>query len=179
MRERASRSVLLHLTSSPPSSFTNTSPTRQRGDSPPTETLASAWHRLSDHFEVLLDQPSTVPHLRQSILQLAVQGKLVPQDPSDEPATTETLGNLLRENSLNGYSKKPSETPEGVQVLRISAGTSRNDFYVEESDHKWSVVTDKEREKFNLQPDDLLACRFNGNLQYVGNVFALSKRMWW
>ena len=75
---------------------------------------------------------------------------------------------MLRENSLNGYSKKPSDTPEGVNVLRISAGTSRNDFYVEESDHKWSIVTDKEREKFNLQKDDLLACRFNGNLHFVG-----------
>ena len=64
--------------------------------------------------------------------------------------------------------KKPSEIPEGVHVLRISAGTSRNDFYVEESDHKWSVVSDKEREKFNLQKNDLLACRFNGNLHYVG-----------
>lgn len=55
---------------------------------PPTgETLASAWQRLSDHFEVLLDQPAGPRHLRQSILQLAVQGKLVPQDPSDEPAS--------------------------------------------------------------------------------------------
>ncbi len=54
---------------------------------PLTEDLSSAWQRLSDHFEVLYDTPETLAHLRQSILQLAVQGKLVPQDPSDEPAS--------------------------------------------------------------------------------------------
>lgn len=76
VRERASRSVLASLTTAP----------RVGDQVSGQESLASAWQRLSDHFEVLLDQPESVPHLRQSILQLAVQGKLVPQDPSDEPA---------------------------------------------------------------------------------------------
>ncbi|MDB2687228.1 restriction endonuclease subunit S [Mariniblastus sp.] len=75
VRERASRSVLSRLTSSPASALSNTVS---------KETLNSSWQRLSDHFEVLLDQPETLAHLRQSILQLAVQGKLVPQDPNDE-----------------------------------------------------------------------------------------------
>lgn len=69
LRERASRSCLDRLVKS-----------ISRRD------LASAWQRLSDHFEVLYDTPETIAHLRQSILQLAVQGKLVPQDPNDEPA---------------------------------------------------------------------------------------------
>ncbi|TWT50049.1 Type-1 restriction enzyme EcoKI specificity protein [Allorhodopirellula solitaria] len=77
VRERASRSVLASLTTAP----------RVGDQVSGQETLASAWQRMSDHFEVLLDQPESVPHLRQSILQLAVQGKLVPQDPLDEPAT--------------------------------------------------------------------------------------------
>lgn len=121
-----------------------------------------------DNLESFVELPEGVEKLRELVLGLAVRGQLVPQDPNDEPASVDSLGNLLRENSLNGYSKKPSDTPEGTQVLRISAGTSRGDFYVEETDHKWSVLTDAEREKFNLQKDDLLACRFNGNLHYVG-----------
>ncbi|MCF7962465.1 MAG: restriction endonuclease subunit S, partial [Pirellula sp.] len=42
-------------------------------------------NRLRDHFDRLFDTPTTIPQLRQAILQLAVQGQLVPQDPNDEP----------------------------------------------------------------------------------------------
>ncbi|MGO8901971.1 MAG: restriction endonuclease subunit S [Isosphaeraceae bacterium] len=42
------------------------------------------WHRLRDHFDLLFDHPSTIPPLRQAILRLAVQGKLVPPDLNGE-----------------------------------------------------------------------------------------------
>ncbi len=44
-------------------------------------------HRLRNHFDQLFDTPTTIPQLRQTILQLAVQGQLVPQDPNDEPVS--------------------------------------------------------------------------------------------
>src|SRR5437588_3894488 len=42
--------------------------------------------RLLQHFERISEAPDAIPRLRRFILGLAVRGKLVEQDPSDEPA---------------------------------------------------------------------------------------------
>ena len=56
-------------------------------DSTTPEELAANWQRVAAHFDLLLDRPEAVDALEQTILQLAVRGLLVPQDPSDEPAS--------------------------------------------------------------------------------------------
>jgi type I restriction enzyme S subunit len=56
-------------------------------DSATPEELAANWQRVAEHFDLLLDRPEAVDALEQTILQLAVRGLLVPQDPSDEPAS--------------------------------------------------------------------------------------------
>lgn len=42
--------------------------------------------RLLQHYEQIADAPDAIARLRRFILDLAVRGKLVPQDPADEPA---------------------------------------------------------------------------------------------
>lgn len=85
------------------------------------------------------------------------------------------LGTILRENSLNGLSARPSNAPPGIPILRISAATSSPDAVVDEHDFKYLDVSGEEARKYALQPGDLLACRFNGNLHFVGR-FAIYKR---
>ena len=42
---------------------------------------------LEKYFDTAFDAPNGIARLRELILTLAMQGKLVPQDPSDEPAS--------------------------------------------------------------------------------------------
>jgi type I restriction enzyme, S subunit len=44
-------------------------------------------HRLIEHYERIADAPDAIPRLRRFVLDLAVRGKLVPQDKNDEPAS--------------------------------------------------------------------------------------------
>lgn len=43
--------------------------------------------QLLAHFDRVSEAPDAIPHLRRFILDLAVRGKLVEQDPNDEPAS--------------------------------------------------------------------------------------------
>ena len=43
--------------------------------------------RLLAHFDRMADAPDAIPRLRRFVLDLAVRGKLVEQDPADEPAS--------------------------------------------------------------------------------------------
>lgn len=50
------------------------------------DDFAANWQRLSQHFDTLFTTEASIDALKQTILQLAVMGKLVPQDMNAEPA---------------------------------------------------------------------------------------------
>lgn len=55
-----------------------------------------AWNKLYAHFDDLFITEDSIDQLKQTILQLAVMGKLVPQNPNDEPAS-ELLKKIAKE----------------------------------------------------------------------------------
>jgi type I restriction enzyme S subunit len=61
--------------------------------------------RLLAHFHRLSEAPDAVPRLRQLLLKLAIQGRLLPQDLSDRPPTEDLL--LAR----GALAKKAAEAP--------------------------------------------------------------------
>jgi type I restriction enzyme, S subunit len=74
------------------------------------DDLTKAWHLIRDSFDFLYTTQETITKLRQSILQLAVQGKLVRQDPSDESASV-LLAKIKAEKERLVKEKKIKKTP--------------------------------------------------------------------
>ena len=92
-----------------------------------------AWARIAEHFDTLFTTEWSIDQLKQTILQLAVMGKLIPQNPSDEPAS-ELLkkiaaekdrlfkeGKIKKQKTLPpiGEGEKPFELPEGWEWCRL------------------------------------------------------------
>ena len=103
-------------------------------DSAGPEELAANWLRVAEHFDLLLDRPENVDALEQTLLQLAVRGLLVPQDPSDEPASVLlqkiraekdrliAAGKIKRDKPLAPITdeEKPFELPAGWECVRLA-----------------------------------------------------------
>lgn len=56
-------------------------------DSADADELAQNWARVAEHFDSLFTTEQSIEALKKTVLQLAVMGKLVPQNPDDEPAS--------------------------------------------------------------------------------------------
>src|SRR5208337_4137562 len=75
---------------------------------------------LLNHFNCISDALDAIPRLRAFILDLAVRGKLVEQDPKDEPAS-ELLKRIQAEKarSLKGSEIKKLDSFDQVQANEI------------------------------------------------------------
>jgi type I restriction enzyme S subunit len=72
------------------------------------------------HFDRIGDAPDAIPRLRRFILDLAVRGKLVVQDPTDEPGTVllkrmqEQKCRLIRQGVTRQEKPLPTVAPEDI-----------------------------------------------------------------
>ncbi|CAH6796313.1 Type-1 restriction enzyme EcoAI specificity protein [Vibrio chagasii] len=97
------------------------------------DELMQNWARISDHFDTLFTTEASIDQLKQTILQLAVMGKLVPQDPNDEPAAklleriAEEKAQLIKDKKIKKQKalppiaddEKPFELPSGWEWCRF------------------------------------------------------------
>ena len=98
------------------------------------EDFSANWQRIAAHFDTLFTTESSIDALKQTLLQLAVMGKLVPQDANDEPAS-ELLkriqaekAKLISEGKIKKYKplppitdvEKPFELPLRWEWVRLS-----------------------------------------------------------
>ena len=79
--------------------------------------LAANWQRLAKHFATLFTTEASIDALKQTILQLAVMGKLVPQDPNDEPAS-ELLKRIAMRRSESLAKGYPNPGEAGTQTKK-------------------------------------------------------------
>ncbi|WP_107946800.1 restriction endonuclease subunit S [Shewanella baltica] len=100
---------------------------------PFTNSFVKDWQRVAEHFDTLFTTSASIDTLKQTILQLAVMGKLVKQDPNDEPAAklleriAKEKAQLIKEGKIKKQKplaviteeEKPFELPSGWEWCKF------------------------------------------------------------
>ena len=101
------------------------------------DSFDESWQRIANHFDILFTTEHSIDQLKQTILQLAVMGKLVPQNPKDEPSSellkkiAKEKARLVKEGKIKKQAplpeitedEKPFGLPEGWEVSRLGTFT--------------------------------------------------------
>ncbi|EJG0910241.1 restriction endonuclease subunit S [Vibrio parahaemolyticus] len=148
------------------------------------DELMQNWARISEHFDTLFTTEESIDQLKQTILQLAVMGKLVPQDPSDEPAAellkrvAEEKAQLVKEKKIKkqkalppiAEDEKPFELPSGWEwthmdkLFYVSGGLQKTPKRTPVSNHfPYLAVANVQRgrleldelKRFEVTPEEL------------------------
>ncbi|EJA3431629.1 restriction endonuclease subunit S [Vibrio parahaemolyticus] len=148
------------------------------------DELMQNWARISEHFDTLFTTEENIDQLKQTILQLAVMGKLVPQDPSDEPASellkriAEEKAQLVKEKKIKkqkalppiSEDEKPFELPSGWvwthmdELFYVSGGLQKTPKRTPVSNHfPYLAVANVQRgrleldelKRFEVTPEEL------------------------
>lgn len=117
-RDRLTAATLARLTAPDTDAEAPATPTPTADDTDPAATLATASPRTFpkaarfalDALPALTTRPDQIKPLRQTILNLAVRGKLVAQDPADEPAV----------DYVRGLDEMPPKSRKLVKALNPS-----------------------------------------------------------
>ncbi len=149
--------------------------------------------RLLEYFDRIAEAPDAVSRLRKFILDLAVRGKLVEQDPNDEPASEllKKIGlkhaqgafedgfsryllpvgwiwstlQMLSDKIHYGFTASADKSCKEIRLLRISDIQSNS---VDWAAVPGCVIDEKEIEQYKLESGDILIARTGGT---IGKTF--------
>ncbi|EIZ0311424.1 restriction endonuclease subunit S [Vibrio parahaemolyticus] len=125
------------------------------------DELMQNWARISEHFDTLFTTEESIDQLKQTILQLAVMGKLIHF--GADPMETYVM-DVISFGPRNGLSPKEVQVDTGIKVLKLGA-TSYGSLNLDESK---SVDVDIEKTSHLwLKKGDILIQRGN-SANYVG-----------
>lgn len=156
--------------------------------------------RLLAHYERIADAPDAIARLHRFILDLAVRGKLVAQDPNDEPAW-ELLKRIAKEKArlvkAGGIREiKPvailahaeDKVPAGWQLVplgevinsHLGGGTpSKSNFAYWNGDIRWASVKDVGKQKYLDETIDRITeeglANSSSNLIPEGNLIVVTR----
>lgn len=136
-----------------------------------------------NHLPHLTTRTEHIQQLRQTILNLAVRGKLVSQDPNDRRSYPETTANepedafelplywhwvavkdLLQEKMVNGISIKGQDEPPGIRALKLNSIKTDG---IDTSIFRYLPLTEERALPLKLKPGDFLLARGNGSPDLV------------
>lgn len=121
-----------------------------------------------NNLNFLFNPSYTIPpsDLRKSILRLAVQGKVVPQDPNDGETQTVSMEGLVgRKNLKNGLSLSPIDGASDFVCLPLSAMKGST---IDCSFGKPIAITADRAAPYLVKPRDIFIIRGNGSKERVG-----------
>lgn len=144
-----------------------------------------AWYRLVPHFDTLFCTEDSIEQLKQTILQLAVMGRLVKQDPNHEPASEllkkieKEKEKLIKEGKIKKDKplpeiedgEKPFALPSGWEFVRLSDLCA---LITKGSSPKWQGVSyvDNENEVLFITSENVGSFKMLlENRKYVENKF--------
>lgn len=141
------KSCTKHVEPSPEPSFEN--------------SFVKDWKRVAEHFDTLFTTIASIDTLKQTILQLAVMGKLVPWG---EDLSAGELKEYLSFGPRNGFSPKETSSTTDVRVLKLGATTYG---YLDLNQTKFVDIKVEGNSHLWLRDGDILIQRGN-SANYVG-----------
>lgn len=119
--------------------------------------LAVNWQRIAEQFDTLFTTASSIDALKQTILQLAVIGKLAPQDANDEPAS-ELLKRITddrKENFPATGGRRSEALPDEDHLFSLPSG--------------WAWTQSETVANFiDPHPSHRTPPEFDGGIPYIG-----------